>query len=116
MYLKKNFPFLVAGYCIAVGVFFCVSALFEGVFLDPEPPGSRFLIVVSIILICTGIYFIYLYHRGKLKKSGKSITEVRRDAVGKLKDPAMLAQIALEDQNPKIRITARERLEDLKNH
>jgi hypothetical protein len=116
MYLKKNFPYIVGGYAIVIGVFFCVSALFPGVFLDPEPPGSRLLIVVSIIFICAGIYSIYLYNRGKLKKSGKSITEVRRNAVGKLKDPVMLAQIALDDKNTEIRKTAEERLEELKTH
>jgi hypothetical protein len=115
MHLKKNFPYGVAGYVIAVGVFFCVSTLIEGALLDPEPPGSYFLIVLSIIFIGAGICAIFLLHQGKLEKSGKSITEVRQQAIEKLKDPTMLAQIALEDQNPEIRKTAEERLEELNN-
>jgi hypothetical protein len=30
MYLKKNVPYIVAGYGIAVGAFFWVSAFFQG--------------------------------------------------------------------------------------
>ena len=115
MCLKKNFPYIVAGFVIVVGVFFCVSVLLEGAVMTPEPPGSRFLLVVSIIFIFLGIYSIYLYSRGKLKKSGKSITEVRQEAVEKLKDPAMLARISMEDQNPAIRKTAEDRLQELNN-
>jgi hypothetical protein len=115
MHLKENFPYVVAGYVIAVGVFFCVSALIEGALLDPAPPGSHFLIVFSIIFIGAGIYSIYLLNQGKLEESGKSITEVCQEAIEKLKDPALLAQIVLEDQNPKIRKTAEERLEKLNN-
>jgi hypothetical protein len=115
MYLKKSFPYLVAGYVLVVGLFFGVSAFIEGAFLDPEPPGGHFLTVLSIIFIGAGIYFIFLLNRGKLKKSGKTITEVRQEAIEKLKDQALLAQIALEDQNRKIRKTAEKRLEELNN-
>jgi hypothetical protein len=114
MNLKKNLPYVVAGYVVAVGVFFGLSALMEGEFLDPEPPGKHYLLVVSIVFMCSGIYAIYLINRGKLKKSGKSITEVRQHAVGKMKDPRMLAQIALEDEDPEIRKTAEIRLQELR--
>jgi hypothetical protein len=115
MYLKKNFPYLVGVFVVAVGVFFCLSTLFRGAFLNPEPPGSRFLIAVSIIFIGAGIYLSYLFKKGKLKKAGNSITEVRREAVETLKDPAMLAQIALDDNDPEIRKTAGKRLEEITN-
>jgi hypothetical protein len=75
MYLKRNFPYLVAGYVIAVGVFFCVSVLIEGVLLNPEIPGRHFLLVLSVIFVGLGSFAIYLFKRGKLKKAGKSITE-----------------------------------------
>jgi hypothetical protein len=114
MYLKKIFPYVVAGYIITVGVFFCISTLIEGVLLDPELPGSHFLLVFSIISIGAGTYSIYLISRGRLEESGKSIAEVRQESTEKLKDPALLAQIAAEDQNPEVRKTAEERLEDLK--
>jgi hypothetical protein len=115
MYLKKDFPYLVAVYVIAVGVFFCVSALIEGALLNPEPPGRYYLLVLSVIFVGIGTFSIYLFNRGKLKKSGKSVTEVRQEAVEKMKDPAMLAQIALEDQSLEVRKTAEERLSDLNN-
>jgi len=113
MYLKKHFPLVVAVYITAGGMFFCISALIEGALLNPEPPGRHFLLVVSIIFIAVGIYSIYLFNRGKLKKAGKSIAEVRQEAVEKMKDPSMLAQIALEDQNPEIRKTAEKRLDEI---
>ncbi|MGD8765509.1 MAG: hypothetical protein PVG87_24595, partial [Desulfobacteraceae bacterium] len=77
--------------------------------------GSHFLVVISIIFIGAGIYFIYLLNQGKLEGSGKSITEVRQKSIEKMKDTALLARIALEDQNPDIRKTAEERLEELTN-
>jgi len=115
MYLKKNFSYVVAGFVFAVGLFFGVTSLVEGAFLDPEPPGSHFLIGISFIFVCAGIYSLYLLNRGKLKKAGKSITEVRQESIEKLKDPGLLAQIALEDENPEIRKTAEQRLEELNN-
>jgi hypothetical protein len=115
MHLKKNFPYAVAGYVIAVGLFFSVSSLIEGVLFDPRPPGSHFLTTLSFIFIVVGIYHIFLLSRGKLEKSGKSITEVRQEAIETLKDPALLAQIASEDQNPKICKTAENRLNELNN-
>ena len=113
MYLKKNFPYVVSGYVIAVGVFFCAISLIDGAFLDPEPPGSYFLVALSVLFIGTGTYCTYLHSRGKLKKSGKTITQVRKESVKNLKNPAMLAQIALDDKNPDIRKIAEERLEEL---
>ena len=115
MYLKKNFPYIVAGFVIAVGVFFCVSALIEGALLDPEPPGSHFLIAFSIMFIGAGFYSIYLLNQGKLEESGKSTADVRQESIKKIKDQNLLAQITLEDQDPEIRKTAEERLEELNN-
>ena len=40
---------------------------------------------------------------------------MRQEAVEKMKDPAMLAQIALEEKNPEIRETAEARLAELNN-
>lgn len=113
MNLKKNFPYVVAGYIIATGMFFCASTLFQGALLDPAPPGRYVVLAVSIIFMGAGIYAVYLVNRGKLRKAGKSVTEVRREAVEKMKDPTMLAQIALEDQNPMIQKTAEERLKEM---
>lgn len=56
-----------------------------------------------------------MLNRGKLEKSGKSIVEVRQESIERLKDRALLAQIAAEDQSPEVRKAAEERLEDLNN-
>jgi hypothetical protein len=113
MYFKKSFPYMVAGFIIAVGLLFSVSSLTSVAFLDPDPPGRHFLLAFSIILIVSGVYSIYMIKRGKLEKSGNSIDEVRHEAIENLKDPALLAQIASEDQNPEIQKTAEVRLEEL---
>jgi hypothetical protein len=113
MHLKRIFHYLVASYVVAVGFFFSVSSLIEGVFLDPEPPGSHILAFFSFLFIGLGTYYIYLLSRGKLKKSDKSITEVRQESIEKSKDPVLLAQIASDDRNPKIQKTAERRLKEL---
>jgi len=115
MYLMRNFPYIVAGYILAVGMFFCISALVEGGFLNPEPPGRHFLTILSILFIGVGIYSILILRRGKLEEFGKSINEVRQESIVKLKDTSLLARIALEDESPEIRNAAEKRLEELNN-
>lgn len=115
MNLKKIIPYAIAGYVILVGVFFGISTLFNGVFVDPEPPGSYFLIVISIIFIGVGFCVLYLLSQGKLEESGKPIVEVRKEAIEKMKDPVLLAQIASEDELSEIKKTAKKRLYELSN-
>jgi hypothetical protein len=114
LFLKKNFPGIVAGYIVAVGVFFCISALIEGALIDFELPGRYLIYAISTIFIAAGSYSLYLFTRGKLKKAGKSITEVLQQAVERMTDPAMLAQIALEE-DAIISDTAKQRLNKLDN-
>ena len=114
MNIQKAFPYLVAGYTVVVGLFFLITPLIDTPFLNAEPPGSYILSVVSIIFIVVGSFYIYLLHKGKLAKAGKSIAEVRQEAIEKMKDPVLLSKIALEDSNPENRKAAQERLEDLK--
>ena len=115
MRLNKHIPYAIAGFVFAVGVFFCISAFMDGVFVDTEPPGSHFLIGVSSVFIGAGVYSLYLLRRGKLKESGGSIVEVRQRAVKKMKDPVLLARIASGDEALEIRETAQRRLEELNN-
>ncbi len=114
MNIQKAFPYLVTGYSVVVGLFFLISSLIDTPFLNAEPPGSYILSIVSLIFIVVGSCYIYLLNKGKLKRTGKFIAEVRKEAIGKIKDPAMLSKIALEDSNPECRKAAQERLEDLK--
>lgn len=114
MNIQKAFPYLVAGYSVVVGLFFIILLLIDMPFLNVEAPGSYILSIVSLIFIVVGSCYIYLLNKGKLKRTGKFIAEVRQEAIEKMKDPAMLSKIALEDSNPKCRKAAQERLEDLK--
>jgi multisubunit Na+/H+ antiporter MnhC subunit len=115
MNLKKNIPYTIASFLIAVGVLFCVSVLIDGVLIDAEPPGSHFLIGISILFMSAGIYYLYLLSRGKLEGSGKSIVEVRQEAIEKMDDPVLLARIASGDEPLEIRKTAQKRLEEINN-
>ena len=115
MDLKKNIPYAVASFVFMVGVFFCISALIDGLFVDVKPSGSHYLIGISIIFIGAGIYYLYLLNRGKLEESGKSIVDVRQEAVEKMKDTVLLARIASGDEPPEVREAARERLKEIQD-
>lgn len=113
MNIRKYMPYTIAGFVVAVGVLFCVSVLIDGILFDAEPPGSHFLIGISILFMSAGIYYMYLLSRGKLKGSGKSIVDVRQEAIEKMDDPVLLARIASADEPPEIRKAAQERLEKI---
>jgi hypothetical protein len=115
MNLRKNIPYAIAGFVTAVGVLFCVSVLIDGILVDTEPPGSHVLIGISIFFMSVGIYYMYLLSRGKLKGSGKSIVDVRQEAIEKMDDPVLLARIASGDEPSEIRKNAQKRLEEINN-
>jgi hypothetical protein len=52
--------------------------------------------------------------KGKLKKKGASLTDVRQEAIEKLKDPELLSRIAIKDSDSELREKAMERLKELK--
>lgn len=114
MNIQKAFPYLVAGYLVFVGLFFIIFSLFDMPLLNVEPPGSYILMVIDVIFIAVGICSIVLLHKGKLTKSGKPLIEIHIEFIEKIKDPALLSKIALEDSEPECRKAAQERLEDLK--
>ena len=113
MDLKKNSPYAIASFVIMVGVLFCISALIDGLLVDVKPHRSHYVIGISIIFIGAGTYYLYLLSQGKLKKSGKSIVEIRQEAVDKMDDPVLLARIASGDEPLEVRKTARARLEEI---
>ena len=115
MNLRKSIPYAIAGFVFTVGMLFFVSVLIDGFLVDAEPPGSHVLIGISILFMSAGIYYMYLLSRGKLEESGKSIHEIRQEAIDKMKDPVLLARIASGDEPPEIRETAQERLEEINN-
>ena len=112
---KKDFPYVVASYLIAVGLFFIISDVLGADYLTLEPPGKYYLFSISIIFIAAGIVAVYLKYQGRLRVAGKSVTEVRLDAIENLTDISMLANIALEETDPKIQQAAEERLRAVSN-
>jgi len=113
MNLTRDFPYVVACYLIAVGSFFMISDFLDAAYLSAEPPGKYFLHGLSVIFIAVGAAAVYLKYRGKLKKSGKTLKEVRLEAVGNLNDTALLANIALAPEDDEIQKAAEARLKDL---
>ena len=114
MRLKRTFPLIVSGFIILVGLFFLSSTVFGFDVLDPEPEGRIALSVIAVLFIASGLLFIFLYQRGQLKKEGKTVHEVRREAVAKLDSEQLLSDIVLKDPSPEIRETAKERLKELR--
>lgn len=116
MNLNRDFPYLVAGYLIVVGFFFILSDILDAAYLSAAAPEKYYLYGVSIIFIVAGACAIYLKYQGKLKKSGKSLKEVRLEAIANLNDAGLLANIALEENDDdEIQSAAEERLKELSN-
>lgn len=116
MNLYRDFPYLVAGYLIAVGLFFILSDILGAAYLSAASPEKYYLYGVSVIFIVCGALSFYLKYQGKLKKSGKSVKEVRLDAIANLNDAGLLANIALEENDDdEIQSAAEERLKELSN-
>lgn len=111
--LKKMFPFLVACFMIAVGIFFLASALLKTGLLNIDPAGKIWIIGIAIVLTGSGVVFAHMARTGKLRKDGPTITEVRTEAVSGLDSKSLLADIAANDPKAEVRRTAKERLEEL---
>jgi len=115
MNLNRHFPYLVACYLIAVGLFFISSDMLGANYLSARPPGKYYLYLISLIFIAAGICAVYLRYQGKLRRSGKSVKEVRLEAIENLNDAALLANIALEQKDTEIQKAAEERLNEISN-
>jgi hypothetical protein len=110
MNLKKEFPYVVAIYLIAVGLFFILSDTLGASYFSAEPPGKYYLFAISFVFIAAGVVACYLKYQGRMKIAGKSVREVRLEAIENFKDKALLANIALEENDPEIQKAAEERL------
>jgi membrane-bound ClpP family serine protease len=113
MLLKQAFPLIVSVFIIVVGLFFLSSTVLGVDLLTPQDGGRLALSVIALVFIASGLLFIFLYQRGRLKKKGKTVHEVRREAVAKLDSEQLLSDIALKDPVPEIREQAKERLKEL---
>lgn len=115
MNLNRNFPYLVALYLIAVGLFFIFSDILGAAYLSALPPEKYYLYGFSIIFIAAGTIAVYLKYQGKLKRAGKSMKEVRLEAIENLDDPMLLANIALGQDDVEIQNAAEQRLKEIRN-
>jgi hypothetical protein len=70
------------------------------------------LIGISLCLFFAGCFFLYLSVTGRLKKRGRPISEVRKEALEKIKSETYLAKLAKEDPDPQVRLKARRLLEN----
>lgn len=113
MMLKSYFPLIVAGYVVAVGLFFLSTVVIENALITPEPAGRPVLAALSIAFAVAGAVFAVLFFKGRLKRSGVTVKEVRLEAVAKLDAETMLADIALKDPDPDVREIAQKRLEEI---
>ncbi len=114
MNLRRYFPYLVSVFIICVGLFFIAAGFTGRPYLEVKPPGSRFLLGLSIFFVVVGLLAAYFTYHGKLKKIGITTAEVRSETIAKLKDAKLLAKIALEDEEHQVREAAAERLKELK--
>jgi hypothetical protein len=113
MILKSYFPLIVAGYVVAVGLFFLSTVVIENALITLEPAGRPVLAALSIAFAVAGAVFALLFFKGRLKRSGITVKEVRMEAVAKLTAESMLADIALKDPDPDVRLIAQKRLEEI---
>jgi len=110
---RERHLLVIAAAISAVGAFFLCASLFRLPFIDTQPPGAFFLSGLSICLLFGGIYYFIKAFRGQLKSGGKTITDVRIQAVEKMQGKELLSRIATEDPDKIVREKAIERLEEL---
>lgn len=115
MNLKKIFPLLIACYVVTVGLFLFGATIFDISFIGLASTKPQIIIIISFLLIVSGCYYGYRALKGKLKPEGKSVTEIRKQAIEKIKTESYLAKIAKEDSDSEVRNKAIERLQELED-
>ncbi len=104
---------MISLFILLTGVFFLLVGFVENPILSVKPPGQLYLFGISGIFVCLGIYYSILWNRGGLRRKGKSVEEIRKEAVENLNDPQLLQKIALEEENEEIQEIAKKRLDDM---
>jgi len=114
MNLKSAFPIVVMGFVLLTGALFLAAGVVGVPFLSVEASRAPVVSVMAGILIAVSILFYFAWQRGRLRKQGKTLLEVRMEAVEKAKEPSTLVKIAEDpDEHPDVRRRAGERLKDL---
>lgn len=112
--MERTLSHLIAGYLIAVGLLFGFSSVFGSLFIEVQPEGKFYVFGISVVFVLAGIASLFLLRKGMLKKQGSSISQVRQEAVEKMKDPELLSRIALEESEEELKEAAKERLKEVK--
>jgi hypothetical protein len=111
---KRIIPFVLTTFVTGVGLLFLAAVLFDLPPLRVQSPGSIVLAAVSLFFVLFGLTYGYLLATGRLERKGRTISEVRLEALGKMRDQNLLARMANDDPNPSVRKTAQERLQKLR--
>jgi len=111
---KRVSDFVLTTFVTAVGLLFLTAVLFDLPSLGVKSPDSYMLLAVSLFFVLFGLAYGYLLATGRLERQGRTITEVRQEAIEKMRDQNLLAKTAKDDPNPVVREAAKERLQELK--
>ena len=111
--MKRYMPLLVAVYVSATGIFFLLASVFKTRITSSAGNGKAILLVMSIGFLLAGVYFAYLFFADRLKRRGRSIVEIRIDAIQKYDTQSILADIIRNEPVPEIREAAQRRLEEI---
>ena len=102
-----------AAFIVGVGMLFLGAALIDLPSLKVKSPENYVLAGAAIFFVLFGCVYGYLLARGKLTGKGRTVTEVRQEAVEKIKDQSLLARMAREDPDKEVRAAAQERLQEI---
>lgn len=102
-----------AAFIVAVGLMFLGAVLIDLPPLKVKSPENYVLAGVALFFLLFGCVYGYVLATGKLAGKGKTITEVRHEAVEKIKDQSLLARMATEDPDKEVREAAQERLQEI---
>lgn len=110
---KKILLMILPFYVMMVGLLYTATIIFGLPLFEAYPPGSYYLLGISIFFFASGVFFIIQAQRGGLKRKGGTIIDVRLDAVGKMDSIELLAQTAKNDPVSKVREKAKKRLKEI---
>ncbi|MGD8801443.1 MAG: hypothetical protein PVJ44_23205 [Desulfobacterales bacterium] len=113
MHLERIVAHFIAGYLIAVGLLFGAASTIRIPYINVQPSGQMPVLVISAFFVVAGVGALYLLRKGKLKKEGVSIADVRQEAIEKMNDPKLLARIATQEPDDELRASAQDRLKEL---
>ncbi len=85
---------MVIGFVLVTGALFLAAGLVGVPFLSVEASRAPVVSIVAGALIAASILFYFAWQRGRLRKQGKTLLEVRMEAVEKAKEPSTLVKIA----------------------